>query len=194
MIIRALATAMAFAAALTAGGALAQTAVKPAKPQPTPEELKEGLSVTYAYPGDVRMLADAAAALTHRPEPGPPLVGLDYPDYGEGTKVMTSKRSKRVAARIKGYIRFDEAGLWRLQFHNNDGMDVKIGGRRVYIDDSRTPCDTVGWEEVMVPQPGYYEVDILYFQRMASSCAMLRWTKPNGVTEWAPPSVWAYRP
>ncbi|MEM6440163.1 MAG: PA14 domain-containing protein [Pseudomonadota bacterium] len=193
MTTRAFAAAVGLAAVLAASAAWPQTTLRPVSPQPAPESLTQGLEVSYAY-GGVRMLSGAAAALQASGEPGPPLIGLDYPDGGDGAKVMTSTASRNVSAQINGYLRFDQPGVWRLQFHNNDGMRVRIGGETVYLDDSRTPCDTVGWTEVTVPQAGWYAVDILFFQRLSSSCAMLRWERPDGVTQWAPPEVWAYQP
>lgn len=184
---------LAVAAAVAVSPASAQIALAPASPQPEAGALQEGLAVKYAY-GDVRSLANAGSAITISGEPGPPLVGLDYPDGGDRAKVMTSTSSQRVSAQINGYINFNAPGTWRLQFHNNDGMRVRIGGETVYLDDSRTPCDTIGWKEVSVPEAGWFSVDILFFQRTRSSCAMLRWERPDGVTQWAPRNVWAYVP
>ena len=52
----------------------------PASPQPG--NLKPGLSVRYAYPVDVKSLADAERALKYKSEAGAPLTGLDF--HGKG--------------------------------------------------------------------------------------------------------------
>lgn len=188
-----LAAALALAAAaLLPAAAAAQIALKPASPQPAADALSPGLAVDYAYPGDIRFLGQADTALRREGEAGPPIVGLDYPDGGEGAPVLTSERTLRVAAAIRGYLRFDQAGTWRLEVHSNDGIDLAIGGAKVDKFDGRRRCESNGWIEVEVPEPGWYPVRAIYFQRLGTSCLMMRWEKPDGMRQWTPRTAWAY--
>lgn len=181
------------AALLLATGAGAQTALTPASPQP--EDLKPGLSVRYSYPADIRTLAEARTWEGYDPEPGPPLVGFDYPDTEMGMNVLTADQAERVIAFIDGYIRFPEPGIWKMQFHSNDGLDVDIGGEDVYRHDGRHTCQTLGWqEEFRVPEAGWYPVEALYFQRLNTGCLLMQWQPPGGEMQWTPNDAFGHRP
>ena len=172
--------------------ALAGGAAVPAQPQPDPARLVPGLAVAYAYPGEVRTLHNARSWLKRGAEAGPPLAGLSYRD--SAGPALTSKRAERVAAAISGYLRFDKAGNYRLEFHSNDGIEAEIGGARVYRDDARHPCSTRGAVSVTVPQPGWYPISLTYFQRLNTSCLLLLWQPPGGAMEQVPGSSFAHLP
>ncbi|MEO1000024.1 MAG: hypothetical protein AAFW69_05395 [Pseudomonadota bacterium] len=161
-------------------------AVRPAAQQPT--SATPGLAVRYAYPGDVRSLAQAERE-RNQAEPGPPLQGFDYPDTFRGQPALTSERSTRVVAFFEGYMLFDQVGVHRLQFHNNDGLRVAIGGETVYVYDGRHPCESNGWVEIDVPEVGWYPVSGTFFQRMETSCLMLRMEEPDGTRRWTDVSI-----
>lgn len=184
------------AVTLGAGTAAAREPIPltPARPQPEAASLLPGLAVTYAYPHDVQWLSDAQGALRFGAEPGPPLVGFDYVDTAPGEKALTSKRAEHVAARIEGYVRFDRPGVWHLAFHSNDGLSVTIGGREVYRHDGRHPCETRGWEAVSVPEPGWYRLEAIWFQRLSTSCLLAEWQGPDGKKGWIPNEVFAHAP
>ena len=168
--------------------------LRPATPQPNPEELVPGLAVEYAYPGGVRSLVEAHSALSSA-EPGPPLVGFDYPNTMPGENALTAKRATMVAARIEGYIRFDQAGEYELGFLSNDGLQVALGGTRIYRWDFRMPCAGGDNVKVNVPRPGYYRVAALFFQRYKTSCLLMKMKKPGatGMT-WAPTDIYFHKP
>ncbi len=145
----------------------------PANPQPS--GLSAGLAVSYAYPSDVKTLADARSALDKRATQGPPLSGLSYEDTTDGSKVMTSRFSTNVAAQITGYIRFDAAGIYTVNMWSNDGIEASIGGQEIAYYDDRHPCEPAGEVQVSVPQAGWYALEALYFQRQGTACLMLEW-------------------
>ncbi|MFT6776019.1 MAG: hypothetical protein ACJA1L_003743 [Paracoccaceae bacterium] len=187
----------ALAASLTlwAGIAAADGPVrlKPADPQPDAGALTAGLSVRYAFPGDVSDLADAATALGRDAAEGAPLIGFDYPDSAQGAHALTADKAYRVAAEITGMVRFDAAGVWRMQFHANDGLEVRIGGARVYRHDGRHGCETLGWEaEFEVPSPGWYPLTAVYFQRLGTSCLLMEWQAPGAEMGWTPNDAFAF--
>ena len=153
----------------------------PADPQPNEGKLKPGLAVTYAYPDDVKTLADARDALNNRSKAGPALRGLSYADNKEGEPTMTAQFSTNVAADISGYIRFDAPGTYTVNFLSNDGIEARIGGQEVAYFDERHPCEPAGAVEVAVPEAGWYAVEALYFQRRGTACLMMQWSVGGGL-------------
>lgn len=143
----------------------------PANPQPS--GLSAGLAVRYAYPPDVKTLAQAKKFLADA-QPGAPLEGLDYRDTDDGDMTLTSTRAHHVVAGISGYVRFDEAGSYTVDFLSNDGLQASIGGQEVVFFDGRHPCEESEAVEVNVPQAGWYEIKALYFQRVGSACLHMR--------------------
>ncbi|MFT6887916.1 MAG: hypothetical protein ACJAWZ_004149 [Paracoccaceae bacterium] len=189
----ALAMALGAVGAASAAGEGEIIRLKPASPQP--EGLSAGLAVKYAYPGDVRFLNEADLARGEA-EAGPHLIGFDYPDSFKGAPALTARRAMSVAAFIDGYIRFDKPGIWKMQFHSNDGIAVSIGGREVYRHDGRHACDTEGWKsEFEIPSAGWYPVKATYFQRYGTSCLMMQWQPPGRERmSWTPTDVYGFKP
>lgn len=163
-----------------------------ANPQPDPSALTPGLAVEYAYPADVKWLNDAASWFDYGSEKGEPLIGFDYPDTLTGEKVLTSKQSQQVAARIRGYIRFDKAGPAQLDWWTNDGLTVSIGGAEVYRYDGRHPCESNGAVDVNVPEAGWYEIEAVWFQRVGSACLLMQWGDPGAELGWTPNDVFMH--
>ena len=184
--------ALTLAALLMSGSAFAApVTLKPADPQPKASDLARGLSVEYAYPGDVRTLADANKAL-RKGKAGTPLRGLSYLDTEEGEKALTSKKSQKVAASISGYIRFDSAGTYEVEFISNDGIAASIGGQPVALYDEIHACEPAGIQEVIVPKAGWYALEATYFQRKGTSCLMMDWNV-GGRMEPVPDSAFAFK-
>ncbi len=162
----------------------------PASPQPG--GLKSGLSVSYAYATedqDFRSLANARSALKARGKRGKPLRGLDYRDTNLGENTLTSSKSEQVAASVNGYIRFDSPGVYTLDFFTNDGLLATIGGQQVGKFDGRQTCDSTFSTEVEVPSAGWYKFNALYFNRLNTSCLMMRWAAKGGAMKWVPNNV-----
>ncbi|WP_298835849.1 PA14 domain-containing protein [uncultured Roseobacter sp.] len=161
----------------------------PADPQPSAGSLQSGLAVTYSYPSDVRTVRDAKNALKRRSEQGPPLQGLSYEDNKEGEPMMTAKKPMKVAAAITGYIKFDAAGTYTLDFLNNDGLELFIGGQLVADYDEVHACGYAGETEVDVPKAGYYALEATYFQRKGTACLMMEWGPDSDGLEQVPDSA-----
>lgn len=171
MIIR---TAAFFAFALATQGFAQSVTLAPADPQPAAADLTPGLAVSYGYGGDMRSLDNAEAKLK-RAKPGPALRGLSYDDNTEGEKALTSDKAQKVAAAISGFIRFEKAGTFEVEFVSNDGIEASIGGQQVALNDGVHSCDPAGAVEVVVPQPGWYALEATYFQRKGTACLMMDW-------------------
>ncbi|WP_165937630.1 hypothetical protein [Antarcticimicrobium sediminis] len=166
----------------------------PANPQPG--GVKPGLKVAYGYAPngqDIRTLADAGAVLRKGAQRGPALRGLDYRDSAAGAPTLTSKRDENVAASITGYIRFDAPGVYEVDFYTNDGLDARIGGQRVGFFDGRQACDSTYVTEVEVPQAGWYDFQATYFNRLNTSCLMMRRAKKGKSLKWVPNGIFGYK-
>lgn len=169
------------AAVLCAGTAFAgPIRLEPANPQPN---VKPGLAVKYAYPQDVKNLAQAKRA-AKRAKAGPALAGLDYRDSAEGDNTLTSKQAYRVVADISGYVKFDAPGTYAIDFLTNDGLQVWISGEEIVRKDGRFSCQPTDEVEVEVPQAGWYPIKALYFQRQGTACLHMR--AGTGAPDWMP--------
>ncbi len=178
------------AAAFLAVTAHAQTVtLTPANPQPSAGSLKKGLAVSYAYKA-VRSLDSAAGALG-KARKGPPLKGLSYEDTREGELTLTSKSAMKVIADISGYIRFDKAGTYEVDFLTNDGLVAKIGGQEVAYYDGIHACQPSGAVNVVVPKAGWYPIEATYFQRKGTACLTMEWNAGGSMAQ-VPDSAFAH--
>ncbi|WP_195820317.1 PA14 domain-containing protein [Roseobacter sp. MH60115] len=179
--------AIAFSVPVSALAAPVQ--LNPANPQPAASSLTPGLAVLYAFPGDVRTVKDAQNALKRKSVAGAPLAGLSYDDNSEGDPTLTSDKATKVAAAISGYIKFDTPGTYVLDFLNNDGLEISIGGQVVGDYDEVHSCGYAGEIEVAVPKAGYYPLEATYFQRKGTACLMMEWGPDSDGLELVPDSA-----
>ena len=183
--------AIATAAFAASAGELTLT---PASPQPDETALRQGLHVVYAYPQDVKSLASAEHHLGKNQHSAKPLIGFDYPDTEEGDNALTARQPFQVAAHITGFIRFDEAGRYDLEFESNDGLKVEIGGAEVVYYDGRHPCSTPGFVTVVAPEAGWYPLEAIWFQRAGTSCLLMKSGPAGGELDWTPNDAFAFIP
>lgn len=177
------------AVVLSAGMSLAASLeLTPANPQP--KGLKKGLKVTYSFGARPRSLNQAKAEFSG--QPGRPIRGLNYPDKGQGAEVLTSGVHQRISAKISGYIKFDAAGEYGLEFYANDGLRIEIGGQRVGRLDGVNPCSSAGRPKVSVPKAGWYEVSAFYYQKEGTACLEAEWTKGGGGPKLIPDSAFGH--
>jgi hypothetical protein len=155
-------------AAATFAGAQPVAGLKPAAPQPT---------AVYCRFNNINEFADKKF------EPGPPLAHLDW-KMGAGI-VLTSKEKDQVGALITGFIRFDKAGTFGFDVTSNDGVRVEIGGKLLYEDPTVHGDDTSDRIDVKIGQPGWYPLQILYFEKKGTATLVLRWA-PAGADAKAP--------
>jgi len=178
-----------FLASTLATAAFAEPLVlTPADPQPT--EINAGLAVSYATGAGGRTLEEAQAKLS-RAKPGAPLVGLSYLDSEPGENALTSDTETKVAAAITGFIQFEQAGTYEIDFFSNDGLAISIGGQQVGLHDGVHECSPAGVQEITVPEAGWYALEATYFQRKGSWCLMMDWNV-NGEMEPVPDSAFGF--
>jgi hypothetical protein len=159
-------------------GSAAALDVKPAKPQPGGSALKPGLSVVY-YPTYVRLIEELEDWMEENPgQPGKPLKGLNYKTGDKGA--LTSGIPMGVGAAISGFIKFDQAGSYSLVVNSNDGFTLDIGGRHILEDPGVHPDQYSGIAHLDIKEPGWYALQMLYFQRKGTSTLQMFWTPPGG--------------
>lgn len=164
---------------LLAGTAAAEdvSGLMPATPQPAADTLKPGLAVTYYWNkfDDTREITEWAKY--REGTPGEPIAMLDY-WVGEG-EVLTSGRVNFVGAHIQGLIHLSKAGTYTFSTHSNDGIDLKIGGKQIVKDTGVHSDRYSDLVNVQISQPGWYPVDLLYFEKQVSSTLELYWLQPG---------------
>ncbi|WP_170550746.1 PA14 domain-containing protein [Ruegeria atlantica] len=182
--------ALAAAMALIAGAvASAPLKLQPASPQPNPQA---GLNVKYYGTGNqhkkIRDLSQAKSLLSQA-QPGTPLRGLDYRDTSKGEDVMTFDGAYNVAAEVTGYMRFDSPGIYELETWSNDGIEASVGGQQIGRVTGIQGCEANQRTEVEVPQAGWYPLKIIYFQKLGSSCLMMKSGKQGEKLTWVPNDI-----
>lgn len=159
----------------------------PADPQPEMETLTAGLAVEYSGKFGGRSLEEVSSDVKSWTA-GPALAGLSY-DTEEGEIVLTSETDSKIAAQISGFIKFDAAGTYVLEFLSNDGLDISIGGEQVGLYDGVHSCGYVGELEVNVPAAGFYALEASYFQRKGAACLLMEWGPDSDGLEQVPDSA-----
>lgn len=175
MVLRALPLAL-----LLAAGPLGAVAGTIAPVSPAPTALADGLAVTYYFEKfeNIDQLIEGMRRL--KPHEGEPLPTLNY-RVGEG-KVLTSDSSNFVGAHITGLIHFEATGGYELEVTSNDGVRVSLSGEMIY-DDPEVHADwTSDPIPVNVETPGWYALEVLYFEKKNTSTLIMRW-KPPGAAD-----------
>lgn len=182
-------TVIAAAISLLAGAVFsAPLKLQPANPQPNP---KAGLDVKYIGKGTQRKIRDLSQAksLLSDAKPGQPLIGLDYRDTNKGEPVLTFTDPYNVAAEITGYMKFDSPGVYEIETWSNDGIEAWVGGQQIGLVRGIQGCEANQRTEVEVPQAGWYPLKIYYFQKLGTSCLMMKSGKKGERFTWTPNNV-----
>jgi hypothetical protein len=169
--------------ALTTAGAQTLTGLQPAEPQPTPDKLAPGLAVSYVF-GIFNHINEFK---TKKFEPGAPLQHLDY-RMGEGA-ILTTKERDGVGALITGFIRFEKPGTYGFDVTSNDGVRVEIGGKLLYEDPSVHSDDTSDRIDVKIDTPGWYPIQVLYYEKKRTATLVLRWVPAGSDAKAKPVAV-----
>jgi hypothetical protein len=171
---RAILLPVVLAAALAASTpVLAETisGLKPAEPQPS--GLTPGLAVQYT---DV-LVRHLDELKGRKFQPGAPLTHLEW-KMGEGI-VLTSKSRTGVGAQIAGFINFEKPGLYGVELTSNDGVRLEIGGKVIHEDPGVHSDTTTDRIDLQVDKPGWYPIQIVYFQKRSTATLILRWAAPG---------------
>jgi hypothetical protein len=154
---------------------LAQPA--PAAPQPDAAALKDGLAVRY-YFAKFNHINDLTGWMRFEDGvPGEPLPALDYED--SAGNVLTTTNADLVGAHITGFIEFAEPGSYRLQVTSNDGIRVTLGGEMIFEDPGIHKAETSPDLVFDIAEPGWYPLDILYYEKKGTWALKLYWQPPG---------------
>ena len=117
-------------------------------------------------------------------------------NYKVGTgKILTSDSSDLVIAKIKGYLRFDAAGIYALRVNSNDGVRLDIGGKRIFNDPNAHPDRMSESLPVEITEPGWYAVDLLYFEKKGTATLELYWRPPGAASfDFVPAEAFGHAP
>lgn len=152
-------------------------AAEPVSPQPDGAALNPGLAVQYYY-HYFRHVDEIIEWKDYRDgKPGEPIMEINY-DVGQGA-VLTSSEENGVGAEITGMIKLDKAGTYAFAFQSNDGVRLTIGGTQV-VEDPDVHGDRfseIGSLEIT--EPGWYPLNILYFERKNTSTLQFYWQPPG---------------
>ncbi len=196
-------TAKAAMAALVAVFILAGTALAqddnpvPLSPQPADSDLKPGIAVDYYY-GFRGRHTDAARRLIDSTDgdPGEPIEMLNY-NVGNDP-MLTSTRNKFLVAHMKGALYFKEPGTYKFAALTNDGFDMDIGGAFILSDPSVHFDQWSDIETVEIAEPGWYDLEMVYYNRKGTATLELYWRPPwdksEGDMQLVPAEVFAHIP
>lgn len=146
-------------------------------PQPAASELREGLGAQYYY-GTFDHIRDLVSFMDYKDgNAGVPLRSLSH-DMDSGT-VLTSEADDLVGAHITGYLYLKARGAYRFQITNNDGARVHLGGARIYNDPRTGPARTSDPIPVDVTEPGWYSLEIWYFEKRRTAVLDIKWNPPG---------------
>jgi hypothetical protein len=125
---------------------------------------------------------------------GEPILILDY-FVGDGD-VLTSGRVDHVGADIRGFMKFPVAGTYTIAMQSNDGVDLKIGGKRIVYDPDVHSDRFSDLIPVEITAPGWYPLHLLYFEKQVTSTLELYWLKPggDGQLDFVPEEAFAHLP
>jgi PA14 domain-containing protein len=160
----------------------------PAEPQPA--TLQPGLAVSYL---EIKARSVDEVEAEGAGDPGEPLPQLDY-HTGDGN-VLTSQHADFVGAKISGFINFDQPGRWLMATQSNDGVRVRIADQ-VIINDPDVHSDQFSMNaEINITAPGWYKLNVSYFERKSTSTLQLYWQRPGGTEfEIVPAAAFGHTP
>ena len=161
--------------AVIAPAAMAKEVFRDLQPSSVASDLAPGLAVTYWRDikfdrmVEMREIIQAVAG-----ETGAPVARL-----ATGPRVLSTDGTQFVAAVMTGAIHFDAAGTYDLSFVSNDGILVAIDGQVVYADPNRHADSASGPIAVEIDTPGWFDLDIAYFQKKGTHRHDMFWRRPG---------------
>jgi hypothetical protein len=169
-------------------------ALMPLDPPPVAGALSPGLEVLYFY-GKFRHIdkMPTGSEALRAGKPGKPILRLDH-DFGE-EPVFDSGVNRAVGLQMTGVIHLTAFGTYIFQAKSNDGIRVSIGPR-IVADDPTVHADRFSEPvSLAIERPGWYPIQVLYFQRKGTAAIDLQWQRPGEATfESVPPAALAHLP
>lgn len=142
--------------------------------------LKPGLDPIYYldyFKRDVRRLPSGEQSSVYTVFHGAPILELNH-SFGKG-EVFASGASRGVGIRMRGYLQFDQSGEYTVQALANDGIIVRIDGVEVLSDPMQHSDRLTDASRLTIAVPGWYPLEIDYFQRKGTATLKLLWQPPG---------------
>lgn len=173
------------------GGGTGDPVPRLSHPQPETAGLRAGLAVKYHRyrfrsvkksneKTELRHIDDMpdVAAMEMKGYDGPPVTRLTH-RAGRGGEVFDSGADRLICVQLRGLIRFDRAGEYRLRAESNDGVRIFVDDRLV-IDDPSWHSDRMSRPATVdIREPGWYPLLVRYYQRKGTSALLLHWQPPG---------------
>ena len=195
---RLLAAGLLLYTAFTVAKAEPFTNIAPLSPQPSAEAVKPGLAVEYLNQKFYTL--EEIYSPEVKPVAGEPIPVLDQlskidPITDEpvmGIPVLTSDRSMLVGAYIRGMINFDKPGNWTLYLVSNDGVRFWIGDVQLWEDPEIHFDRESDPLELVIPEAGWYDFKLDYYQKKGTAALQLLWAPPGGEKQVVPAEALAH--
>lgn len=162
------------------------------QPQPADAALQPGLAVLY-FNEFFRHLDQMPKGARAQKEGkiGKPIPMLNH-QFGK-EEVFDSGRKEGVGVQLTGFLKLSQIGEYGFQARSNDGIRVSLDDH-VMIDDPNVHSDRWSNQAVVaIVKPGWYSLQVLYFQRKGTAAIELYWRRPGDTKfEIIPPAAYAH--
>ena len=165
------------------------TGLVPISPQPNADELTPGLAVRYYFAKWDFMWEMERSVRRQEGVQGKPIPVIDTFYEGYDHNVLTADRTQSVGALMSGLIHFDTPGVYHLSMWSNDGVRLEIGGKFIYEDPDKHSNRLSPNIPVEITEPGWYPLNLNYFQKKGTWALDLLWFKPGEAPEGDAPVV-----
>ena len=154
--------------------------------------MKFGLYYVDFFERDVRLLPKTERS-QFRSFRGEPVEQLNH-QFGKD-KVFDSGTNRGVGMRLNGYLNFQDPGVYDMQALSNDGIVMSIAGNIAISDPEQHSDRLSNIAHITIDKPGWYQVDIDYFQRKGTAALQLLWKVPGADTFVpVPKQAYAHKP
>jgi hypothetical protein len=122
------------------------------------------------------MLSDKKA--NRDSKPGDPILFINH-QFGKKRPIFGSGTNRGVGVKMTGFIRLSKSGKTQFMAKSNDGIRVFVCNRQI-IDDPTVHGDRFTQAGgVSISEPGWYPLQIFYYQRKGSAALELHWKRPD---------------
>ena len=100
--------------------------------------------------------------------------------YSKRSNVFDSGKSRLVGFWFHGVVHLEKPGLYQFQALANDGVRFFLNQQLIFEDPFKHSDRLTPVGRFQVEKPGWYPIQILFFQRKGTSALRFYWKKPEG--------------
>ena len=143
------------------------------------KELNPGLKVRY-YDKKYKHVTDMPKGkeLEQLGRPGKPVLSLNNV-YGKTSNIFGSGKSRLVGFWFSGLIHLEQPGIYYFQALSNDGIRCFLNREMLFEDPAKHSSRLSPVGSLNVEQPGWYPLQIIYFQRKGTAALKFYWKQPG---------------